>query len=286
MAQKKKITSRKKKTVSRTKKSNCQKKLAKFNKNAGKLLKRTDVMSTLLIINVLLIGGIIAMTLGMSGDMSVLKSAEWQQVDGPTANAFIMSYCPYGLQFLKAYVPVIELLGEKANVQVNFVSYIMHGEKEIIENNRMYCIQYEQNDKFADYLRCFVEVGDATGCIESVGIDTKKLDVCMENLDTEYGISELFADESTWSGGRYPQYPVEANLNAQFSVGGSPTLILEGQQVQVNRSPESIKQAICSVFDVVPDECNVVLSSAAEQPSFGPIGAGQEGAAVADASCG
>ncbi len=279
---KKKITSVKKKTVSRKKKSNCQKKMAKFNKSVRKFLKRNDVMSTLLIINMLLIGGIIVMTVGMSDSINVQKSAEWQPVDGPTANAFIMSYCPYGLQFLKAYVPVIELLGDKANVMVNFVSYIMHGETEILENSRMYCIQYEQNDKFTDYLRCFVEAGDFTGCIESVGIDTKKLDTCMENLDTEYSISELFADKETWSNGRYPQYPVEASLNAQYSVGGSPSFILEDQQVQVARSPESIKQAICNAFDMMPEECNTILSSVAELPSFGPIGAGQEGAAASD----
>ena len=271
--------------MARKKKSNFQKKLAKFSKRTGSFLNRTDIMSTLLIVNMLMIGGIIVMNLGMSESVNTPKSAEWQAVDGPTANAFIMSYCPYGLQFLKAYVPVIELLGDKANVMVNFVSYIMHGEKEIIENNRMYCIQYEQNDKFTDYLRCFVEAGDVTGCLESVGIDTNALDTCMTNLDVEYRISDLFNDESTWSGGRYPQYPVEANLNAQYGVGGSPSFILEGQPVQVNRVAEAIKQAICSAFDVMPEECNTLLSSAAEQPSFGPIGSGQ-GTTATDASCG
>ena len=270
--------------MARKKKSNFQKTMAKFNKSAGNFLNRTDIMSTLLIVNMLLIGGIIVMNLGMSESVNTQKSADWQMVNGPTANAFIMSYCPYGLQFLKAYVPVIELLGDKANVMVNFVSYIMHGEKEIIENNRMYCIQYEQNDKFADYLRCFVEADDATGCLASVGVDTSALDMCMTNLDSEFGISDLFNDQSTWSGGRYPQYPVEASMNAQYGVGGSPTFILDGQQVQVNRASESIKQAICNAFDVEPEECSTTLSSAAEQPSFGPIGSGQ-GAVAADASC-
>ena len=35
-------------------------------------------------------------------------SDEIEKTETPEAHAFVMSYCPYGLQFLKAYVPVIE----------------------------------------------------------------------------------------------------------------------------------------------------------------------------------
>jgi hypothetical protein len=33
----------------------------------------------------------------------------------------------------------------------------MHDKKEIDENNKQYCIQKEQNDKYSDYLKCFLE---------------------------------------------------------------------------------------------------------------------------------
>ncbi|MBR9680104.1 MAG: hypothetical protein GOU99_03590, partial [Candidatus Altiarchaeota archaeon] len=194
--------------------------------------------------------------------------------DTPVAHAFVMSYCPYGLQFLKAYVPVMELLGDKADIQVNFVSYAMHGEKELIENNRMYCIQAEQPELFTDYLRCFIAEGKSDECRVSVGIDQTALDTCIAELDAQYNITGLYNDQTTWSGGRYPQYPVEAQLNAQYSVGGSPTFVLNDVSVSVTRTPEGIKQAICAGFTDPPAECYQTLSTAAEAAGLGPIGSG------------
>ena len=252
-------------------------------KRGGSILKffqRNEVIAGLLVLNIILIVGNMLMVQGMSEP----KASEWTPVDGPTANAFIMSYCPYGLQFLKAYVPVIELLGGKANVLVNFVSYAMHGEKELTENSRMYCIQYEQNDKFTDYLRCFVETDDPESCMTSTGVDAEAVDSCMTRLDEEFKISELYNDQSTWSGGRYPLYPVELELNSKYGVGGSPSFVLDGRAVSVTRSPEAIKQAICSAFETPPAECNVALSTTAESPGLGPVGSG--GGTNAEAQCG
>ncbi|MFH1237116.1 MAG: hypothetical protein V1648_01785 [Candidatus Aenigmatarchaeota archaeon] len=201
--------------------------------------------------------------------------------DKPVAHAFVMSYCPYGLQFMKAYVPVIELLGSKADIQLNFVDYIMHGEKEMLENTRMYCIQKEQKDKFTAYLRCFVEAGDSPGCVTKVGIDSAKLTACETALDTQYSIKKTFA-EST---GNYPAYPVETVMAQQYGVGGSPTFILNGAEVSVSRSAEAIKQAICAAFNSPPTECSQTLSSSAEAAGLGPMGAGG-GSAGSTAGCG
>jgi len=202
--------------------------------------------------------------------------------DKPVANAFVMSYCPYGLQFMKAYIPVIELLGSKADIQVNFVHYVMHGEKEMLENTRMYCIQKEQKDKFTQYLRCFVEDGNATRCIGVAGIDSAKLDACFDDVETQFQAKKIF-NEST---GNYPAYPVEAALAAQYGVGGSPTFILNGAEVSVNRSPEAIKQAICAAFNTPPAECNTQLSTAAEAAGLGPIGSGTTASSGSASQCG
>jgi protein-disulfide isomerase len=190
--------------------------------------------------------------------------------DKPEVHAFVMSYCPYGLQFMKAYVPVMELLGDKADLELNFVNYAMHGQKEIDENTRMYCIQKEQTDKFTDYLRCFVEAGDNEGCIDTVGIDSDKLDACISAADEEFKITENVAAST----GSYPPYAVDEALALQYSVQGSPTFGINGQQVSVNRSPEAIKQAICAAFNNPPAECSQTLSSASEAPGLGPMGSG------------
>ncbi|MEM5773246.1 MAG: hypothetical protein QXL86_03445 [Candidatus Aenigmatarchaeota archaeon] len=192
------------------------------------------------------------------------------KTDRPEARVFVMSYCPYGLQFLKAYIPVIELLGNKADLYVNFVDYIMHGEKEMIENTRMYCIQKEQRDKFTAYLRCFVQSGDAEKCIAEAKIDKAKLDACMEATDKQYNLTGLFKG----SGATFPPYPIDSDLNDKYGVRGSPTFVLNGVTISVNRAAESIKQAICSAFTTLPAECSQTLSTSTEAPGIGAIGSG------------
>ena len=202
-----------------------------------------------------------------------------EKVEKPVVNAFIMSYCPYGLQFLKAYIPVMELLGDKADMSLNFVHYIMHGEQELNENTRMYCIQKEQSDLFTDYLRCFVEAGDYEGCIDSVGIDSAALDDCIAAADAEFEITKTY-EESTDT---YPPYMVDAVLAEAYGVRGSPSFVLNGVVTSVSRSPEAIKQVICSSFIDPPAECETVLSSTAEAAGFGPLGSGE--GSTASGSC-
>ncbi len=190
--------------------------------------------------------------------------------DRPEVHAFVMSHCPFGLQFIKAYVPVMELLGDKADLELNFVHYIMHGEKEVKDNTRMYCIQKEQRDKFTDYLRCFVEDGDAEKCIEEAGVDKASLDACIERADEEFEITKNFEE----SGERFPPYKVDAELASRYGVRGSPTFVVNGKIMRVNRSPEAIKEAICSAFNDPPEECDQELSTTTEQPGFGAMGSG------------
>ncbi len=197
---------------------------------------------------------------------------EVPKTNKPEAHAFIMSYCPYGLQFLNAYTPVIDLFGDKADLEVNFVNYIMHGEKEIQENNRIHCIQREQNDKFTDYLRCFMEKDDWETCYSEVGIDKSKIDACITQIDSQFKITELYNDKSTWRGGNYPQYPVDNALISLFQLEadgrfGSPTFVLNGKEISVQRTPEAIKQAICSAFNNPPEECSQVLSGSSNPTS-------------------
>ncbi|MEM5868580.1 MAG: hypothetical protein QXL09_01360, partial [Candidatus Aenigmatarchaeota archaeon] len=85
-----------------------------------------------------------------------------EKKEKPEANVFIMSHCPYGVQFLKAYVQVMEVFKDKASLNINFVNYIMHGKEELDDNLVIYCIQKEQRDKLTRFIRCFVESGNST----------------------------------------------------------------------------------------------------------------------------
>jgi protein-disulfide isomerase len=201
------------------------------------------------------------------------ETQEIPKSDKPEAHVFVMSYCPYGLQFLKAYVQVIELLKNRANLQVNFVDYIMHGEKELHGNNFLYCVQKVENEKFAKYLRCFVESGDYEKCLEVAGVDASKVRNCISTLDNQFNLTNLFNDQSTWINGRFPKYPVESDLNSRYGVRGSPTFVVNGKVISVQRSAEAIKQVICSAFNSPPQECSQKLSENQEAPGIGKIGA-------------
>ena len=89
----------------------------------------------------------------------------------PDVKLFVMSYCPFGLQTQKMFLPVYNLFQDKADMGVYFVNYIMHEKKEIDENLNQYCIQKEEKEKFYDYLSCFVKDGDTKGCLEEAKIE-------------------------------------------------------------------------------------------------------------------
>ncbi|HLD60930.1 MAG TPA: hypothetical protein VJA27_02240 [Patescibacteria group bacterium] len=201
------------------------------------------------------------------------------------AELFVMSYCPFGLQMEKAYLPVMELLGKKADMDIKFVSYAMHDLKEVEENTRQYCIQSEQNNKFVDYMKCFTASGDTASCQASAGVSKTKMDSCVTKTNKQYAIMDKFNDQSTWLSGRYPVYPIHDALNTQYGVQGSPTFVINGVQAEVSRTPEAVKQAICAGFENPPEECNQPLSTASFDPGFGTTVSATGGAALA-AGCG
>ncbi len=204
----------------------------------------------------------------------------------PNAELFVMSYCPYGLQMEKAFLPVMELLKKKADLNIKFVSYAMHGQKEVEENTRQYCIQSEQNSVYIPYLNCFDQSqgGTSESCRAAVGVNEAQLASCVTKTDKKFGITANFQDQTKWLNGRYPVYPIHQALNDQYGVQGSPTLILNGKEINIPRSPEAVKQAICAGFTNQPEECKTVLATASPVAGFG----GATGAATgaADPSCG
>lgn len=188
----------------------------------------------------------------------------------PVAEMFVMSYCPYGTQFEKAALPVIDLLGDKVDFELKFVSYAMHAEKEIVENTRQYCVQQEYDKaKMYNYLACFLKEDESEACLAELELDAEKIDSCINATHEEFEVSMTPA-----AGQRYPAYPIHAEDNTKYGVGGSPTFVLNGKVMQVNRSPEAIKQAICSAFIEPPEECNEALSEEGVSPGFGYEGGG------------
>jgi FKBP-type peptidyl-prolyl cis-trans isomerase 2 len=182
-----------------------------------------------------------------SGSNETVKKIE----GAPTLQTFVMSYCPYGTQMEKGIIPVYKLLKDKANFEIRFVSYTMHGEKEDTENKRQVCIREEQPSKFWDYLECFLDAGDAAGCVSDVGLDNAKLTDCMSSRADDY-------------------WQTDKDLNTQYGVQGSPTNVLDGEVTEIYpRSPEDVKKAVCAVFASEPSECSQTLDTANPSAGFG-----------------
>jgi hypothetical protein len=184
--------------------------------------------------------------------------------DKPKVQAFIFSYCPYGLQFEKALIPAYDLLKTTADIDIVAIG-AMHGEFEHVESLRQLCIEKNYGrDKLFSYLKAFDENSDIGSCsgtdscvnplIEKIyttlGIDKAKIATCMEKDAPAL-------------------YDAQGNLSQSLGVSGSPTFVINGAQVQVSRTPEAIKTAICDAYTTAPSVCNQTLSSSAMTPGFG-----------------
>lgn len=211
-----------------------------------------------------------------------LESLKIPQTEKPEIELFVMSHCPYGTQSEKGILPVIRSLGDKVDFKIRFVYYAMHGEKEVTEQLNQYCIQKEQEDVYLDYLACFLKDGDGKACLTASSVDTTKMNTCVAAADAEFGIMKSFNDKSSWLSGNYPLFGTDAAKNTKYSVGGSPTLIINGKDSDAGRNPASYQQAICDAFIDKPEECNTPLDSS--NPSAG-FGYGTAAAATA-AGCG
>jgi len=192
------------------------------------------------------------------------ESQEVPKSDKPKVEAFVFSYCPYGLQFEKALLPVYKLLKDKADIEIVAIG-AMHGEYEKLESLRQICIEKEYGkDKLWDYLEKFMgnkEIGDCRGDVDcstpliekimsQLGIDKEKINSCMES------------DAETI-------YKSQNSRASELGISGSPTFVINGVKVSVARNPEAIKEAICNAFNTEPKECSQTLSKENASPWFG-----------------
>ena len=187
-----------------------------------------------------------------------------EKTDKPVVELFIMSHCPYGTQIEKGIIPAVKTLGDKIDFQLKYVNYAMHGEKEIKEQLNQYCIEKEYSkDDLISYLECFLIDDDGEGCLVDYDVEA-----CVAETDEEFGIMKDFADKTTWKG-NFPSFNLHNADNLKYSVGGSPTLIINGAKPNAGRDSASLLAAMCYAFSEAPEECDVELSSESPAPGFG-----------------
>ena len=186
------------------------------------------------------------------------------KADKPEMQAFVVSYCPFGLQMQRILVEIIENIPSLAeNIKIRYIGSVvngkvnsMHGETEATENLRQICIREEQSDKYWNYIACFIKERDRVKqCLSEAKVNTTKLDGCMS--DNSRGVE--YAKE-------------DFDLQIQYGVTGSPTLILNGERVSEfnfgGRTAEAVKTLLCCGFNQQPAACSKKLTTSQAATSF------------------
>jgi hypothetical protein len=211
----------------------------------------------------------------VEGEQAAQKEIPKQ--DKPKVEAFVMSYCPYGTQIQKGLLPVAKLLKDKIDFDFKFVDYAMHEKEEIDENLIQYCMNEADQNKYYEYLDCFLVDGDNSGCFAKSGFNKNQIDQCVAKTDAEYKITETYNNKENW-GGQFPPFNVQKEDNQKYEVKGSPTLVVNGVEALSSRDSQSLLTTICDSFSEAPEECQQQLSSEAAVPGFG------EGVATSNAA--
>ena len=201
-----------------------------------------------------------------------------QKAEIPTVDLFVMSYCPYGLQMERGILPVVEALGNKIKFNLKFVSYTLHGQKEVDENVNQYCIGKTQPAKLDNYLKCFWKdsKGVSDACMKTAGINTAQVKSCVAETNAKFNPTEKAFD-------------IDKEENVKFGVQGSPTLVVNGTTISSGRDSASIMKAVCSGFANQPKECSAKLSATSPVAGFddqaAAAGGSASGAATAAGAC-
>ncbi|MFH0739483.1 MAG: hypothetical protein V1819_00125 [bacterium] len=205
---------------------------------------------------------------------------EVAKIATPQMEAFVVSYCPYGLQMQRVLAEVANSAPELAsNIKISYMGSVsggkiqsMHGEQEAVENLKQICIREEQATKFYPYLNCFMKEGKSDECSTAAGIDSTKLKAC--TTDPNKGL-------------KYAQ--VDFTASEKYGVSGSPTLILNGQKVSEydfgGRTANAVKTLLCCGFNQPAEICSKDLSADQAAPSFSVDYAGTGGSTNSAANC-
>jgi hypothetical protein len=185
------------------------------------------------------------------------------KTDKPSVELYVFTYCPYGLQMEKAMIPVVKLLGDKINFKIRQIG-AMHGEHEKVEAERQLCIEKNYPNKFLDYVLAFAEDTSIGSCSGDATCLASKLSA----LYTKFGFDASKINSCMTSEGE-SLYNAEVSNSQSKGVSGSPTLIVNGVDAQVSRSPDAVKTALCTAFNNVPSECSQTLSTSQASAGFG-----------------
>lgn len=198
----------------------------------------------------------ISSAIEMNAVASVSKPTEVPKTDKPKVELYIWGYCPYGVAAQGPLAEVASLLKSSADFEA-VLYYAGHGDYEAQQNKIQACIQKLAEDKYWKYADGFVKTiypkcgasrdiacdkNESIALMKSLGIDSAKVMGCVDSDGVS--LTEAYSNRAENNG-----------------VTGSPTLIINGVAVNVGRTAEAYKTAVCNAFNNAPAECSDTLSS-------------------------
>ncbi|MFH0808113.1 MAG: thioredoxin domain-containing protein [archaeon] len=188
------------------------------------------------------------------------EQTEIPKSDKPIVDLFIWAYCPYGVMAQEPFAEVASLLSGKAEFNA-IMYYDGHGPYETQQNKIQACIQKLDSKNYWNYATGFVtniypvcgqsrdiecDKTESIKLMNSLGIDSTAVMSCVETQ----GATLVQADSTKAQNNR---------------VTGSPTIMINGVKANVARNAEAIKAAICSAYNVAPEECANTLDATTAQ---------------------
>lgn len=195
--------------------------------------------------------------------------------DKTNADLFVMSFCPYGNQAEEIMIEVVDLLKDKADIELHYVIYenyqgggsdycvangkycSMHGIQELNQGIRELCVQKYQKEKFWDFVKQI-----------NASCNYQDVDTCWEKIAKNSGVDvnnvkTCFAEE------KISLLENEVELGKKYDISGSPQLIINDKEFTGTRSAEGYKSAICAGFSTAPSECSSSLGTDSGTTSTG-----------------
>jgi len=199
-----------------------------------------------------------------SAESTNVKPADIKKVANSALDVYVVSRCPFGLQIQRAVGEAVKTIPALAsNIKIRYIGGVsgktitaMHGDAEAQENLKQICIREEQAPKYWPYVGCQMKGANTeASCVSSTGVDAAKLNACVSDVSRGVAYAK-----------------VDFDLAAKFNVQGSPTLILNDQQVSEfdfgGRSAEVMKKLICDSSSTAPSFCSTKLSESQAATSF------------------
>lgn len=225
--------------------------------------------------------------------------AEIPKEEKATVELFVMSFCPYGNQAEQTMEPVYELLGDKVDWNIHYITKT--GSEKIADN---YCKSYVDNNYYDNLEECKDDL-----CLQKNGewtcsmhgkpeISQNKRELCVlknQGLEKWFGFANYVNENcgskgNCWEEGAkendlepekisscaeedgVEMQKEEAQISEEKGASGSPTLLINGTEsdtVYEYGSANAYKEAICSGFEEPPAECEEELESADNTESNG-----------------